>query len=360
MCHRQLRARAATPGVPIPGLTRRDTARTRRATSPTCLGFPRDAGAHRSRSTAPRACAFAAPRSPLCLGVRSTPALPASHCRRHSRIRMFLCDDSAMLEAQEYTYASGAEDDLGAANAHARGAALRDRCAPASLGKPGHVGDVARLVRAVSRRVSPRIGTPGAGARAQLPVAHAWRRRLPRCVCRFWRNRSCPRPAPRFTGFASAWSASWRRKRKGARLQSRARRSSGRRERRPVSAAALRHQLSDLLLVDTTTRHLSRLAALGLLARDDAEVLRDGWEFLQRLSSRLRIVENRSISDLDEERGDSTCSPAASGTSPPNAIPGPAAPCSRTTGNTPARSAACTSASWVWRHHSRAGRAPRP
>ena len=39
----------------------------------------------------------------------------------------------------------------------------------------------------------------------------------------------------------------------------------------------------DLLLVDTTTHHLSRLAALGLLARDDVEVLRDGWEFLQRL-----------------------------------------------------------------------------
>ena len=28
------------------------------------------------------------------------------------------------------------------------------------------------------------------------------------------------------------------------------------------------------------------------------------WEFLERLASRLRVVENRSISDLDEERGD--------------------------------------------------------
>jgi glutamate-ammonia-ligase adenylyltransferase len=61
---------------------------------------------------------------------------------------------------------------------------------------------------------------------------------------------------------------------------------------------------AELLAVDSTIQHLSRLATLGLLARDDAEVLREGWEFLQRLSSRLRIVENRSISDLDEERGD--------------------------------------------------------
>jgi hypothetical protein len=33
-------------------------------------------------------------------------------------------------------------------------------------------------------------------------------------------------------------------------------------------------------------------------------VLRRGWDFLQRLSSRLRIVENRSIADLEEERAD--------------------------------------------------------
>ena len=32
--------------------------------------------------------------------------------------------------------------------------------------------------------------------------------------------------------------------------------------------------------------------------------LLDGWSFLQRLSSRLRIVENRSISELDVERAD--------------------------------------------------------
>ncbi|MGH7790633.1 MAG: hypothetical protein ACRERC_27475, partial [Candidatus Binatia bacterium] len=59
-----------------------------------------------------------------------------------------------------------------------------------------------------------------------------------------------------------------------------------------------------LLEVDRTANHLDRLAALGLLAEADAAALRRGWDFLQRLSSRLRIVENRSISDLDEERGD--------------------------------------------------------
>jgi glutamate-ammonia-ligase adenylyltransferase len=49
---------------------------------------------------------------------------------------------------------------------------------------------------------------------------------------------------------------------------------------------------------------LDRLEALGRLPTDDAETLRRGWVFLTDLSRRLRIVENRSISDLDEERGD--------------------------------------------------------
>ena len=47
-----------------------------------------------------------------------------------------------------------------------------------------------------------------------------------------------------------------------------------------------------------------QLALKGLLSRERADVLLTGWEFLQRLSSRLRIVDNRSISDLDDERGD--------------------------------------------------------
>lgn len=60
----------------------------------------------------------------------------------------------------------------------------------------------------------------------------------------------------------------------------------------------------ELLEVVPTEVQLERLAAAGLLARDGAEALRDGWRFLVRLASRLRIVDNRSISDLDEERGD--------------------------------------------------------
>ncbi len=53
-----------------------------------------------------------------------------------------------------------------------------------------------------------------------------------------------------------------------------------------------------------TDEQLERLAALGLLEADQAAALREGWSFLRRLSSRLRIVENRSISDLHAERGD--------------------------------------------------------
>ncbi|RIK92962.1 MAG: hypothetical protein DCC71_24305, partial [Proteobacteria bacterium] len=60
----------------------------------------------------------------------------------------------------------------------------------------------------------------------------------------------------------------------------------------------------ELFAVDRTERQLAKLASLGLLAQAHARVLADGWEFLERLSSRLRVVENRSISDLDVERGD--------------------------------------------------------
>jgi len=49
---------------------------------------------------------------------------------------------------------------------------------------------------------------------------------------------------------------------------------------------------------------IERIGALGLLPEDQVAVLQEGWEFLKRLSSRLRIVENRSISDLSEERSD--------------------------------------------------------
>jgi len=73
-----------------------------------------------------------------------------------------------------------------------------------------------------------------------------------------------------------------------------------------VQYLQLRHggQQTELFEVDRTAGHIDRLERLGLLPSADAAALRGGWDFLQRLSSRLRIVENRSISDLDEERGD--------------------------------------------------------
>ncbi len=47
-----------------------------------------------------------------------------------------------------------------------------------------------------------------------------------------------------------------------------------------------------------------KLAELGLINADCARILKDGWSFLQELGSRLRIVENRSISSLDVDKGD--------------------------------------------------------
>jgi glutamate-ammonia-ligase adenylyltransferase len=60
----------------------------------------------------------------------------------------------------------------------------------------------------------------------------------------------------------------------------------------------------ELLEVVRSEVQLERLRGLGLLSQELADALLTGWEFLQRLSSRLRIVDNRSISDLDDERGD--------------------------------------------------------
>ncbi len=59
-----------------------------------------------------------------------------------------------------------------------------------------------------------------------------------------------------------------------------------------------------LLEVAPTEVQLSRLADAGLLDPDAARALSEGWSFLSRLASRLRVVDNRSISDLDHERGD--------------------------------------------------------
>lgn len=73
-----------------------------------------------------------------------------------------------------------------------------------------------------------------------------------------------------------------------------------------VQFLQLRHgpEHEELFRVDGVTIQIPRLEKLGLLDPKDAEILLDGWQFLRLLSSRLRIVENRSISDLDEERGD--------------------------------------------------------
>jgi len=73
-----------------------------------------------------------------------------------------------------------------------------------------------------------------------------------------------------------------------------------------VQLLQLRHGAAhpELFAVAPMAAQIAALARLVLLAPHDAAVLQRGWEFLHRLSSRLRIVENRSISDLDEERGD--------------------------------------------------------
>lgn len=59
-----------------------------------------------------------------------------------------------------------------------------------------------------------------------------------------------------------------------------------------------------LIDVSTVAEKIVQLAELQILDPHQARTFADGWEFLQRLSSRLRILENRSISDLDAERGD--------------------------------------------------------
>ncbi len=68
----------------------------------------------------------------------------------------------------------------------------------------------------------------------------------------------------------------------------------------------LRHgaEHPELLAPRRTEQTLADLAAKGLLPEEDARVLAEGWAFLQRLSSRLRVVENRSIADLERDRAD--------------------------------------------------------
>ncbi|HSJ97744.1 MAG TPA: hypothetical protein VLC53_11760, partial [Myxococcota bacterium] len=68
-----------------------------------------------------------------------------------------------------------------------------------------------------------------------------------------------------------------------------------------VQLLQLRHggEAPELHDVERAEEMIERLAARGLLPRERARALAEGWEFLQRLASRLRIVENRSISELD-------------------------------------------------------------
>jgi len=73
-----------------------------------------------------------------------------------------------------------------------------------------------------------------------------------------------------------------------------------------VQFLQLRHgqEHPELLEVDRLELQLGRLWGLGLIDEASANGLLKGWHFLLRLGSRLRVVENRSISEFDLERGD--------------------------------------------------------
>ena len=60
-------------------------------------------------------------------------------------------------------------------------------------------------------------------------------------------------------------------------------------------------ELLEPATIDTHRRNLERLE---LIEPDCAQILKEGWAFLQDLGSRLRVVENRSISSLDVDKGD--------------------------------------------------------
>jgi glutamate-ammonia-ligase adenylyltransferase len=73
-----------------------------------------------------------------------------------------------------------------------------------------------------------------------------------------------------------------------------------------VQLLALQHGAAhaELFAVATTAEMIERCAGHALLTSAQAQALREGWAFLSRLASRLRIVENRSISDLGADRAD--------------------------------------------------------
>jgi glutamate-ammonia-ligase adenylyltransferase len=73
-----------------------------------------------------------------------------------------------------------------------------------------------------------------------------------------------------------------------------------------VQYLQLRHgnQYPELSQTERLESQIENLARLGIIEAEVAGALLRGWDFLQRLGSRLRVVENRSISSLDVERAD--------------------------------------------------------
>jgi glutamate-ammonia-ligase adenylyltransferase len=73
-----------------------------------------------------------------------------------------------------------------------------------------------------------------------------------------------------------------------------------------VQLLALRHGAAhrELFEIATTAALIERCAVLALITPAQANALREGWAFLARLASRLRIALNRSIADLGEGRAD--------------------------------------------------------
>jgi len=86
-----------------------------------------------------------------------------------------------------------------------------------------------------------------------------------------------------------------------------------------VQYLQLRHgpRWPELLEPDPLEVQLRRIEEQEILPPASAEALREGWDFLQRLSSRLRIVQNRSISDLREDRADLDSVARSLGYAPP-------------------------------------------
>ena len=73
-----------------------------------------------------------------------------------------------------------------------------------------------------------------------------------------------------------------------------------------VQYLQLRHGAAceSLLRPEATEAQIAELASRGFLTADRAQTLAEGFAFLKLLSNRLRLVENRSISDFDSERSE--------------------------------------------------------